>query len=64
MNKTLLSMLGPFARAIFVVLTRAEMERKDRLEVGSRLQPWSNPLGHFAGSLLVFRGVALSPAVV
>ena len=68
MSAVLLPMLGPFARAIFEVLKSAETNRDDILKPGRDLHyPLENkyhPLGYFACSLLVFRGVSLHPTVV
>ena len=59
-NMAYLQMLGPFAQAINFVLAGAEYHRNDKIQKGSGMNPWKNPLGYMAGSMLVFRGALFS----
>ena len=49
-----LEMLGPFACALFWILSNAEAERDDRLKFGEQLRK-DGPLAYFSGSFLLFR---------
>ena len=59
-NMAYLQMLGPFAQAIWAVLSGAERGRNDKIQPGVDMNPENNPLGYMAGSLLVFRGALFS----
>lgn len=54
-----IAMLGPFATAIYWILSNTERERDDRLKAGEQLGR-DGPLGNFSGSFLLFRFVYLS----
>lgn len=63
MDLSYLKMLGPLARAVSVILSGAEEERPDRVDVGDDIlweQP-EHPLGTFCSSFLLFRSVAMKP---
>ena len=63
MDLSYLKMLGPLARSVSVVLSGAEEERHDGIEVGDDIlweQP-ENPLGTFCCSFLCFRSVSMKP---
>lgn len=63
MDLSYLKMLGPLARSVSVILSGAEEERVDRVEVGDDVL-WENPehsLGTFCSSFLLFRSVAMRP---
>jgi hypothetical protein len=63
MDLNYLKMLGPLARAISVVLSGAEEERPDGIEVGDDVL-WEQPehtLGTFCCSFLLFRSVSMKP---
>lgn len=49
-------MLGPFATAIFWILSNAERERVDRMQDGE-VYGRDGPIGFFGGSFLLFRFV-------
>ena len=51
--------LGPFARALFQILTVTEFHRTDRLPCTFNY-PGASPIGSFACSFLVFRAVSMT----
>ena len=54
-------MIGPLARSVSVILSGAEEERVDGIDVGDDLlweQP-EHPLGTFCGSFMLFRSVSM-----
>ena len=70
-DQILLPMLGPFAKAMSMVLSgTAERNRNDAIERGyiqhnpTSFFKKSHPLGFLNQSFLVFRGVSLTPDVI
>ena len=62
-NKAVVSLLGPFAAAVGMILCGyAEMNRPDTIKPGS-LQH-DSPLGCMAGAFLLFRGCLLPPHAI
>ena len=61
-DQTKLQILGPFALALYIVLLRAEFNRKDKVERGDNVHGYGkvHELGCFARDFLVFRGGALA----
>lgn len=58
-DESLVGMLGPFATAIYWIISNAERERIDRVLAGEQIGR-DGPLGNFAGSFLLFRFVYLN----
>lgn len=63
MDEEYVLMLGPFCRALHIVLSSAEAARDDKMLNGTTIIKEFNgkhPLGVFAGSFLLFKCVKMS----
>ena len=63
MDLNYIRMLGPLDRSVSVILSGAEEERADRMDIGDDIL-WDQPkhkLGTFCCSFLLFRSVSMKP---
>ena len=54
-------MIGPFARAIYLILKYVELNRNSRVPFGMDYDISGDPLGPFSQTFLLFRGTAMTP---
>ena len=55
-----LEMIGPFARAIYLILKYVELNRVNRTPFGMESDIGGHPLGPFSQTFLLFRGTSMS----
>ena len=57
-------MLGPFARAIQLILKYVELNRQTKIPFGMDFDISGDPLGAFSQSFMLFRGTSMSKDIV
>ena len=59
-DESKLMMIGPFARAIYLILKYVELNRVNKIPFGMEFDIDGHPLGPFSQSFLLFRGTLMS----
>ena len=64
MDSELMEMLGPFARAIHLILKYVELNRENKMPFGMEFDLSGDPLGAFSQCFLLFRGTQMTKSAV
>ena len=60
LDESRLHMIGPFARAIHLILKYVELNKLNKIPNGMEYDGVGNPLGAFSQCFLLFRGTSMS----